>query len=101
MLFPRHIRKLSYASTIRGNECLCLIQGLFSPLNIFLSGPYAKPNADRCNFRVARHPSSSYTRPSVEWLRIAVCCWVDHRSFSCACRRNEPGSPGWRGDYRA
>jgi len=29
MLFPRHIRKLSYASTIRGNECLCLIQGLF------------------------------------------------------------------------
>ena len=29
MLFPSHIRKLSYASTIRGNECLCLIQGLF------------------------------------------------------------------------
>ena len=34
----------------------CLWEGLFSPLNIFLSGPYAKANADRRNFRFPRHP---------------------------------------------
>jgi len=39
-------------------------QGLFSPLNVFLSGPRAAANADRRNLRLASHQSLAHDRHS-------------------------------------
>jgi len=36
-------------------------EGLFSPADIFLSGPWAGANGDRCNFRVARETTRILT----------------------------------------
>ena len=88
MLFPRHIRKLSYASTIRGNECLCLIQGLFSPAMVFRSGPCAGASVDGCNFWVARDSTRMRTSQS----RVVRAVAAQHAGDPTESRYRQPNS---------